>query len=49
MKKQIDYPIESATLVDHPLIVSRINLDIRDKYDELQVQYKSYISIKIEY
>ncbi|XP_047352693.1 dynein beta chain, ciliary-like [Vespa velutina] len=36
MRKQIDYPIECASLVDHPLIVSRINLDIRDKYDELQ-------------
>lgn len=49
MKKQIDYPIECASLVDHPLIVSRINLDIRDKYDELQVQYKSYISVRIKY
>ncbi|KAI4487640.1 hypothetical protein M0802_011953 [Mischocyttarus mexicanus] len=37
LKQQINYPIECATLVDHPLIISRMNLDIREKYDELTI------------
>ncbi|KAK2582958.1 hypothetical protein KPH14_009015 [Odynerus spinipes] len=37
LKQQIDYPIECAALVDHPLIITKINNDIRTKHDELQV------------
>ncbi|XP_015187538.1 PREDICTED: dynein beta chain, ciliary-like [Polistes dominula] len=37
LKQQINYPIECAALVDHPLIMSKINFDIREKYNELKV------------
>jgi hypothetical protein len=37
LRQQIDYPIECAKLLDHPLVNVRLARETQPKYNELQV------------